>query len=244
MKYRKRYKPFYKQFLRLRQNVQNRAKLFKFKKQKWQRFQKYSKNQLGFYKRFKVKDQFQSLASKFASRGNSFQRKFRNNLHQRKLLSLFYGGLSKKYLKKSILRALNIKNYQNSSSADFRHNALKFFESRLDTVLYRASFSLSIKEASQLILHGHVLVNGKIVKTKSYILQTNDLIEIAPKSKSRLFVKKSLDRSNYWPVPPKHLLVNYRTLQIIFVYSEDSNLIPVFNHYLNLNSVINNIKKA
>ena len=244
MKYKKRYKPFYKQFLRLRKNVQNRAKLFKFKKQKWQRFQKYSKNQLGFYKRFKVKDQFQLLASKFASRGNSFQRKFRNNLHQRKLLSLFYGGLSKKYLKKSILRALNIKNYQNSSSADFRHNALKFFESRLDTVLYRASFSLSIKEASQLILHGHVLVNGKIVKTKSYILQTNDLIEIAPKSKSRLFVKKSLDKSNFWPVPPKHLLVNYRTLQIIFVYSEDSNLIPVFNHYLNLNSVISNIKKA
>ena len=244
MKYKKRYKPFYKQFLRLRQNVQNRAKLFKFKKQKWQRFQKYSKNQLGFYKRFKVKDQFQSSASKFASRGNSFQRKFRNNLYQRKLFSLFYGGLTKKYLKKSILRAINIKNYQNSSPIDFRHNALKFFESRLDTVLYRASFCLSIKEASQLILHGHVLVNNKTVRTKSYILQTNDLIEIAPKLKSRLFVKKSLDRSNFWPVPPKHLLVNYRTLQILFVYSEDSNLIPVFNHYLNLNSVISNIKKA
>ena len=244
MKYRKRYKPFYKQFVRLRQNVQNRAKLFKFQKQKWQRFQKYSKNQLGFYKRFKVKDQFQLVASKFASRGNSFQRQFRNNLHQRKLFSLFYGGLSKKYLKKTILQAINIKNYQNSSSIDFRHNILKCFESRLDTVLYRARFSLSIKEASQLILHGHVLVNGKIVKTKSYRLRTNDVIKIAPKFKSRLLVKKSLDRSNFWPIPSKHLLVNYRTLQIIFVYSEDSNLMPVFNHYLNLNSVINNIKKT
>ena len=223
MKYRKRYKPFYKQFIRLRQNVQNRAKLFKFKKQKWQRFQKYSKNKLGFYKRFKVKDQFQLLASKFASRGNSLQRKFRNNLHQRKLFSLFYGGLNKKYLKKSIFKAINIKNHQNSSSIDFRHNALRFFESRLETVLYRASFSLSIKEASQLILHGHVLVNGKTVKTKSYILRTNDLIEIAAKPKPRLLVKKSLDRSNFWPIPPKHLVINYKTLHIIFVYSDDLN---------------------
>ena len=80
MKYKKRHKPFYKQFLRLRQNVQNRAKLFRFKKQKLQKFKKYSENQLGFYKRFKLKDQFQLLASKFASRGNSFQKKFRNNL--------------------------------------------------------------------------------------------------------------------------------------------------------------------
>ena len=244
MKYKKRHKPFYKQFLRLRQNVQNRAKLFRFKKQKWQRFKKYSESQLGFYKRFKIKDQFQLLASKFASRGNSFQKKFRNNLYQRKLFSLFYGGLKRKYFKKSILRAINIKNYANSYLADFRYNVLKFFESRLDTVLYRTSFSLSIKEASQLILHGHVLVNGKLVKSKSYKLKTNDLIEIAHSSKSRTLVKTSLDKSNFWPVPPKHLLVNYQTLQILFVYSEDLNLMPIFNHYLNLNSVINNIKNT
>ena len=243
MKYKKRHKPFYKQFLRLRQNVQNRAKLFRFKKQKWQRFKKYSENQLGFYKRFKIKDQFQLLASKFASRGNSFQKKFRNNLYQRKLFSLFYGGLKRKYLKKSILRAINIKNYANSYLADFRYNALKFFESRLDTVLYRTSFSLSIKEASQLILHGHVLVNGKLVKSKSYKLKTNDLIEIACCVKSRNLVKKSLDRSNFWPLPPKHLLINYKTLQILFIYSDDSNIMPTFNHYLNIDSLITNIKR-
>ena len=104
MKYKKRNKPFYKQFLRLRQNVQNRTKLFTFKKQKWQRFNLTLKKQLKFFKRFKVRDQFQLSVSKFASRGNSFQRKFRNNLHQRKTFSLFYGGLKKSYLKKSILK--------------------------------------------------------------------------------------------------------------------------------------------
>jgi len=244
MNYKKRHKPFYKQFLRLRQNIQNRTKLFTFKKQKWQRFHQSLKKQLKFYKRFKIRDQFQLSVSKFASRGNSFQRKFKNNLHQRKTFGLFYGGLKKSYLKKSILKSIKTKNYANSNSPDYRHTTIKFFESLLDTVIHKANFSLSIQEASQLILHGHVLVNGKTVKTKSYHLKTNDLIEIAHNKKSRDLVKKSIDRSNFWPIPPKHLLVNYKTLQILFVYQNDSNLMPVFNHYLNIDSVIANIKKG
>jgi len=182
--------------------------------------------------------------SKFASRGNSFQRKFRNNLHERKIFSLFYGGLKKNYLKKAILRSVKTKNCNNSNLLDYRRVTLKHFESRLDTVIHRANFSLSIQEASQLILHGHVFVNGKIVKTKSCNLKTNDLIEIASNEKSRALVKRSIDRSNFWPIPPKHLLVNYRTLQILFVYQNDSNLMPVFNHYLNLDSVVANIRKG
>lgn len=239
---KKRYKPFYKQFLRLRKNIQDRPKLFKFKKQKWVKFQQYSKNQLKFYKRFKIKDQFQLSVSKFASRGNSFQKKFRNNLYERKAFSLFYGKLKKKYLKKYILESVKSKN-TSSNFMDFRYKTLKFFESRLDTVLYRSNFSLSIKGASQLILHGHILVNGVPVRTKSYILKTNDLIEIAYNTKSRDLIKKNLDRSNFWPIPPKHLLINYKTLQILFVYKNTSNLMPVFNHYLNIDSIITNIKK-
>ena len=244
MKYKKRHKPFYKQFLRLRQNVQDRTKLFTFKKQKWQRFNQSLKNQLKFYKRFKIRDQFQLSVSKFASRGNSFQKKFKNNLYQRKTFGLFYGGLKKAYLKKHILKSIKTKNYANSNSLDYRHVALKFFESRLDTVIHKANFSLSIKEAAQLILHGHVLVNGKPVKVKSYNLSTNDLIEIARNKKSRALVKRSIDRSNFWPIPPKHLLVNYKTLQILYVHQNDSNLMPVFNHYLSIDSVIANIKKG
>ena len=131
MTVKKRYKPFYKQFLRLRKNIQDRPKLFNFKKQKWQKFQQYSKNQLKFYKRFKVKDQFQLSISRFASRGNSFQKKFRNNLYERKLFSLFYGGLKKKYIK----NAVN-KNRLTPNAKDFRYNILRFFFFFFDVVLY------------------------------------------------------------------------------------------------------------
>lgn len=244
MKYKKRNKPFYKQFLRLKQNIQDRIKLFKFKKRKWQKFNQDLKKQLKFYKRFKIRDQFKLSVSKFASRGNSFKKKFRKNLHERKIFSLFYGGLKKSYLKKSILECIKTKNYGNYNLTDYRNVSFRFFESRLDTVLYRSNFSSSIQEASQLILHGHLRVNGKIVKIKSYRLKRNDLIEVVSSCKSRALIRKSLDRSNFWPLPPKHLLINYKTLQIIFVQSDDSNLMPVFNHYLNLDSVIANIRKS
>ena len=242
MKQNKRYKPFYKQFLRLRSNIQDRPKLFKFKRQKWQNLQRYSKNQLKFYKRFKTKDQFQLSVSKFASRGNSFQKKFRNNLSERKLFSLFYGGLKRKYLKRHIIKSMNTKRY-NNNVIDFRYKTLQFFESRLDSVLFRSKFCLSFKGAAQLILHGHILVNGVPITTKSYILKTNDLVEVAGNTKPRALIGKNLDRSNFWPIPPKHLSINYRTLQILILYTDDSNFVPVFNHYLNLSSIVTNIRK-
>ena len=241
MVHKKRYKPFYKQFLRLRKNIQNRPKLLKFRKQKWIKFQHYLKNQFKFFKRFKIKDQFQFSVSKFASRGNSFQKKFKINLREQKNFSLFYGSLKKKYFKNHISYFINSKSLFNSF--DYRHRILIFFESRLDTILYRANFTSSIRNASQLILHGCILVNQIIVTIKSYILKTNDLIEITHFTKSRNLVTRKLDKSNFWPIPPKYLLINYKTLQILYIFTNNLNLIPVFNHYLNLDSVVASIKK-
>jgi ribosomal protein S4 len=195
MSYKRRNKPFYKQFLRLRENIQDRPKLFTFKKNKWQKIHRNLKNQLKFFQRFKIKDQFQLPASRFASRGNSFQRKFQNNLRERKIFSLFYGGLKKNYLKKSILKSVKTKNYINRNLMDYRHIVFRKFESRLDVVLYRANFTSSIQEASQLILHGHVLVNGRPVRVKSHNLRTNDLVDIAHNKKSRGLVKRILEES-------------------------------------------------
>lgn len=239
---KKRYKPFYKQFLRLRSNIQNRFKLFKFKKQKWQNFQRFSKSRLKFFKRYKLKDQFRLFVNKFASKGNSFQKKFRNNLQEKKLFSLFYGGLKQRYLKTHIINSISSKKQTNRNSYDMKHNVVQFFESRLDTVLYRVGFSLSISGARKLILHRHILVNGKAVTSGSFVLQPNDLIEVAYNNKSRNLVKKNLVRFNFWPIPSKYLLINYKTLQILFLYTDSFNLLPIFNHYLNISSVVASVK--
>lgn len=241
MKLKKRYKPFYKNFLKLKTNIQNRHKIFRFKKQKWTRFQQHSRRQLKFFKRYRIKDQNKLFISRFAGRGNSFKQKFKTNLKERKLFSFFYGILNKKYLKRHIIKSILKK--QNSHLSNYKTKTIQFFESRLDVILYRAKFSLSIRGASQLILHGHILVNGKIIRTKSYLIKNNDLIEVAVNTKSRNLVKKNIDGSNFWPIPPKNLIINYNTFQILFITDEQLDAIPNFNHYLNINSLVANIKK-
>ena len=188
---KKRHKPFYKQFLKIRKNVQNRLKIFKFKKQKWDHLQKYSRRQLRFFRRYKIKDQFSLKSTKFASRGNSYQRTFKKSLLNRTLFKLFYGGLKNKCLKTYINKHKN-RQSKKFKFQNYRQNILKHMESRLDVILYRAKFSYSIKNARQLILHGHILVNGDITKISSYIIQQNDLIEVANNLKTRTLIKKIL----------------------------------------------------
>ena len=242
LKKKQRHKPFYKQFIKLRQNIQNRIKILKFKKQKWNKLQKYSLKQLKFFKRYKIKDQFSLTPIKFASRGNSYQKRFRNNLRNKKIFNLFYGGLKEKYLKNQI-NSIKKKKNTKLKFQNYQQNTIKFFESRLDTILYRSKFSFSIKNARQLILHGHVLINNNIVKTSSYIVKTNDLIEISKNSKSRLLILKNIDRSNFWPIPPSYLQINYNTLQIIIGLSQSSTFLPLFSHSLKINSLISNINR-
>lgn len=234
---KRRYKPFYKQFLRIRQNVQNRRKIFNFNKEKWKRFQLYARKQLKFYKRFKLRDPFRLTATKFASKGNSLQKNFRNTLHEKKKLSLFYGGLKTKYLKKKLNNINGSKKYKNSKFLYYKHNVLQMLESRLDKILYSSKFSLSVKNARQLIKHGHILINNIIVKTPSYIVKTDDLIEVSHNVKSRDLVKKYINQSNFWPIPPKHLMVNYNTLQVIFLYEKNDNFLPNFTYLLKLNHI-------
>ena len=51
-------------------------------------------------------------------------------------------------------------------------NLLRFLESRLDNIVYRAGFANSRKEARQLVLHRHFTVNGKRVNIPSYLVQS------------------------------------------------------------------------
>ena len=62
-------------------------------------------------------------------------------------------------------------------------NLVGFLERRLDTVIYRAKFSITVFAARQLINHGHIQVNGKKVNIPSYLVKSEDTIEIRDKSK-------------------------------------------------------------
>ena len=71
-------------------------------------------------------------------------------------------------------------------------NFIQLLERRLDNVVYRMHYAVSRNQARQLVLHGHVLVNGKSVNIPSYEVKVGDVIEIKEKSKKLPVVQDAL----------------------------------------------------
>jgi small subunit ribosomal protein S4 len=71
-------------------------------------------------------------------------------------------------------------------------NLFLLLERRLDNVVYRLRFASSRKEARQIVLHSHVLVNGKCVNIPSYLIKMGDSIEIKAASKNLALIKDAL----------------------------------------------------
>ena len=60
-------------------------------------------------------------------------------------------------------------------------NLLQLLESRLDNVVYRLGLGDSRAQARQIVLHGHIMVNGKKVDIASYIVSVGDEITVKKK---------------------------------------------------------------
>lgn len=230
-----KFKPIFKQYLKLRENVQNRKKVLNFKKKKWQLFLTYYQKKLKRYKKFKPLDHSKYFVTKYGTRGVSYNRRFRDTLHAGKRLRIFYGNLLKKYFKKKIKSTLNKKKL----SLNVENTFLHFFESRLDTILYRAKFASTIQSAQQLILHGKVYVNQAQVKSKAYNLKNGDIISLSLDCLN--LYENHIINVNKWSIPPKHLLINYRTLQILLIDNlESANIANDFSFNLRLKKIFVN----
>lgn len=60
-------------------------------------------------------------------------------------------------------------------------NLLTLLERRLDNVLYLAGLALSRSSAKQLIGHGHITVNGKVMDIPSYQVKVKDIVALDSK---------------------------------------------------------------
>jgi small subunit ribosomal protein S4 len=62
---------------------------------------------------------------------------------------------------------------------------LELLEARLDCVIYRLGFAPTIPAARQIINHGHVIVNNKLVDIASFVCRNGDVISIKEKAQSK-----------------------------------------------------------
>lgn len=80
-------------------------------------------------------------------------------------------------------------------------NLLRRLELRLDNAVYRLGFADSRKEARQLVLHNHFLVNGKKVNIPNTILRINDVITVKEKSQKTVPIVRALENVKKREIP-------------------------------------------
>lgn len=118
---------------------------------------------------------------------------YRNTLSSLFCLRRFYGDLSHKSFKNLCCPALKSKNPS--------QKLLGILESRLDICLYRLGFFHSIYYSRQAILHNKVLINGKKIGHRGFVLQKGDYVEFCPTQrpaiKARLVARYKRFRPSY-----------------------------------------------
>ena len=81
-------------------------------------------------------------------------------------------------------------------------NLLKLLEGRLDNVCFRLGFGPTIPGARQLVNHGHVTVNGRVVDIASYQCRSGDVVAIRERKPSRKLAETNLEFPGLANIPP------------------------------------------
>ena len=106
-------------------------------------------------------------------------------LQAKQKLKAYYGNINERQFRNIYRKAL-------AKRGDTTENLIALLESRLDTVIDRAKFAITVFSARQMINHGHIKVNEKRVNISSYLVKDTDLIEIREKSKKLTFIEGAI----------------------------------------------------
>jgi len=224
-----RYKPFYKYFQKLRENVCGNKKLLKFKKKKW----------VNLIKRLTLNKSylfFNHNARQISRNAKPLKNLYRTQLAAKQRLSIYYGKLTNNQLKK-LSRVCYIKSKSKSFKQGHSELFINSLETRLATVLFRSHFVTSINMARQVITYGNIYINNKKICSPNFLLKSGDLLQVS--KKLHPIIRENIFKSKMWPLIPLHLEINYKVLSIYFVNKVDIfNLAGHFSFWLNLKNIV------
>ena len=78
---------------------------------------------------------------------------------------------------------------------------LQLLEMRLDTLCFTLGFAKSITQARQIVNHGHITVNNKVISIPSFQCRLNDVISVKNKTISKNLVSQNLKNNQVKPIP-------------------------------------------
>ncbi len=129
-------------------------------------------------------------------------------LQAKQKLKSYYGNINERQFRNFYRKAIK-------KRGDTVENLIGLLEKRLDIIVYRAKFALTVFSSRQLINHGHIKVNGKKVNIPGYQLKEEDTIELKEKSKQLMPVEVSI-ASKERDVP-EYIQVDEKQKKIKFV---------------------------
>jgi small subunit ribosomal protein S4 len=106
----------------------------------------------------------------------------------------YYYGLQERQFRNVYEKALSVRGVTGDTM-------LRMLETRLDSVVYHLGFASTRPAARQMIVHGHVRVNGRKVDRPSFALKVNDVVDVKDTSVARQMATKSLELSTSRAVP-------------------------------------------
>ena len=122
-------------------------------------------------------------ATKGTSRADKKLSPYGTQLLEKQRLKAYYGVLEKQfsnYVKKA------------TKSSESTGTALvQMLECRLDNLVYRLGLASSIRQARQMVVHGHILVNGQKVDIPSYGVSVGQVISLRAKSQNNTMFKEN-----------------------------------------------------
>ncbi|MGO1369578.1 30S ribosomal protein S4 [Senegalia sp. (in: firmicutes)] len=133
-------------------------------------------------------------AMKRAQRGTARSDKKLSNygiqLLEKQKLRSYYNVMEKQFKKKYVDKSMK-------SEGIAGEILIEMLEKRLDNMVYRMGFGSSIRQARQMVTHGHMLVNGKKVDIPSFSVEVGDTISLREKSQNIDIYKENFENPSF-----------------------------------------------
>lgn len=128
-----------------------------------------------------------------------------------------YYGISAKQLRRYFTEAATSKEQTNIA-------LIQKLERRLDSMTYRMGFACSLRAARQMVVHRHMLVNGKNVNKPGYQLQPGDTIELRPKSQK---IERYVDWFKFYDHKLSYIQKDFTKLTGSLVHMPEREEVPI-----------------
>lgn len=133
------------------------------------------------------KKKVEGLSNRLANRADKKMSEYGKQLFEKQKVKHFYGVRERQFR-----RFFELAVRAEGAPGD---NLLSMLERRIDNVVYRLKMAVTREQARQIVVHGHVLVNGSKVTSPSYFVVPGDVISLHERSdKKEKFLEQVVDK--------------------------------------------------